>query len=542
MRLTWKVAAFTVFMAAIVTVGLVGATATRGPPGTLRVGSRVLTRCGSGLQTWCGSLSVPLDHSVPKSPRIRINYQWDPATEGAAVGTVVPNEGGPGYPTIRSVSGYAAMYGSLLEHRNLLAVDLRGTGTSALLNCPALQDFSGPTGGARFQSVLASCAAALNHRWWGADGKWIQASGLFTSAAAAEDMAAVIRALRIPKVDIYGDSYGAYYAQVFAARYPGLVRSVTLDSTSPVMDFDPWYRSGYGGMPQDFNNVCSRAVACAEAARGSSWSRIVSLAKRLRARQVSGVVPGPTGTDESVTMGVVGLVNLVNDAAQDDQIYKELDASARALLWDDDPAPLLRLYAQRLASDEQYFGIPADEYSGELYFAVVCLDYPQLFNMSAPESSRRAELAANEARLPNGTFSPFTTAEWLAQDEYTEAYTACVSWPSPQRAQPPIAQHQPFFPRTMPVLIIGGELDTWTSSLGIPQTMQEIGGQSRFINFINTTHEVGTTGCGAKIVREFVADPQALDRINATCANAEPPIHAAGVYPAPVSGVPKVRP
>ena len=83
-------------------------------------------------------------------------------------------------------------------------------------------------------------------------------------------------------------------------------------------------------------------------------------------------------------MGVVGLVDLVNDAAGDPIIYRELDASARALLLADDPDPLLRLYAQRLASDEAYFDTPAAAYSGELYFAVSCLDYPQLFDMSDP--------------------------------------------------------------------------------------------------------------------------------------------------------------
>jgi hypothetical protein len=37
----------------------------------------------------------------------------------------------------------------------------------------------------------------------------------------------VIRALQVPKVDVYGDSYGSWFAQVFAASpvsgtFPGL--------------------------------------------------------------------------------------------------------------------------------------------------------------------------------------------------------------------------------------------------------------------------------------------------------------------------------
>ena len=112
---------------------------------------------------------------------------------------------------------------------------------------------------------------------------------------------------------------------------------------------------------------------------------------------------------QKVSMDVIGLVNLVSDAAEDPHIYRELDASARALLDVDDPAPLLRLYAQRLVEDEAYFGVPAREYSVELYLAIACLDYPQLFDMSATSAVRAAELAAAEAALPAATFSPFST-------------------------------------------------------------------------------------------------------------------------------------
>ena len=62
-------------------------------------------------------------------------------------------------------------------------------------------------------------------------GQAIHASDLFTTAAAAADMAEIIALLGLGKVDLYGDSYGTYYAQVFAARYPQLIRSLTLDST-----------------------------------------------------------------------------------------------------------------------------------------------------------------------------------------------------------------------------------------------------------------------------------------------------------------------
>ena len=199
----------------------------------------------------------------------------------------------------------------------MLAVDLRGTGGSTPLDCPSLQNWSGATGGAAFRGAVAACGAELDHRWKTSSGSWVHASDLFTSAPAAEDVAAVVRALGLARVDVYGDSYGSWFAQVFAARYPSLVRSLTLDSTYAVQGLDPWYRSTLQAMPADFDTACADSPACAAAAPGSSWARIGALALRLRRHPVGGTVPGPQGSDETVTMNVVGLVDLVNDAAGD---------------------------------------------------------------------------------------------------------------------------------------------------------------------------------------------------------------------------------
>jgi pimeloyl-ACP methyl ester carboxylesterase len=537
-------------LAALV-LACVGAGIARAVPSKLRLGTQTLTQCQSAPLAYCGTLSVPLDYGTPAGPQISIAYRFYPASAppgGQASGTVVPVEGGPGYGSIGSVSyesvgapaGYATMYGGLLQRWNMLAVDDRGTGSSTPLNCPALQDFSGPTGSEAFQQTAAGCAEALNHRWKYPDGDWVHASDLFTSAPAAEDLAAVITALGLGKVDLYGDSYGSFFAQVFASRFPQLVRSVVLDSTYETVGLDPWYRSTIDSMPTAFDAACSRSPACATAAPGSSWLRIGALAESLREHPISGVVPGPQGTPQKVSMDVAGLVNLVSDAAEDPNVYRELDASARALLDAGDPAPLLRLYAQRLAVDEAYFGEPVREYSVELYLATSCLDYPQLFDMNASPATRAQELAAAEAALPASTFSPFSTAEWLTQDENTEAYTACLDWPSPTIAQPPTTGSLPLFPASLPVLVLGGEFDTWTPAAGVPKVLSEIGGHARFVELANSTHVVGEgdTVCGSTLVQEFVLDPQALDSLDASCAPNVPPIHTVGVYASQLSEQP----
>ncbi len=447
-------------------------------------------------------------------------------------------------PTIDSVDGYRSMYGRLLREWNLLAVDVRGTGASTPLDCPVVQHFSGPTATVAFQEAVGRCATALNHRWRYPDGRWAHASDLFTSAAAAEDLAAVIRALRLGPIDLYGDSYGSYLAQVVVARFPRLVRSVVLDSTYETVALDPWYRSTIRAMPAAFDTVCARAPACATAAPGSSWTRLARLAGDLRRHPISAFVPSHTGRRKRVSMRVVGLVDLLNDAAEDPQVYQDIDAAARAWLEDADPRPLLRLYDQRLSFDENYAHVTAAQDSAALYFAVACLDYRQLFELRSPPARRLAQLRAAEAALPAGTFAPFTLGEWLAQNENTEAYTACLRWPAPRTAQPAVAHSLPLFPRSLPVLVLVGQLDTVTPAADARTVLSQVGGRGRLIEFANTTHVAGSgnTTCASDLVRRFIVDPTRLRSLDASCASRVPAIHAVGSYPDRLTAEPPLKP
>ena len=133
------------------------------------------------------------------------------------------------------------MYGPLLDRRNLLLVDQRGTGLSEPINCPLLQDSDLP-----YADAAAVCGAQLGDR---ADD--------YTTALSADDLAAVIRALRLAPVDVYGDSYGTFFAQVFTGRHPQLVRSVVLDSAYPSYGESGWYPTQGPAMRRAFQVVCA---------------------------------------------------------------------------------------------------------------------------------------------------------------------------------------------------------------------------------------------------------------------------------------------
>ena len=99
------------------------------------------------------------------------------------------------------------------------------------------------------------------------------------------DLAAIVGALQLGRVDYYGDSYGSFFGQVFASRYPQLLRSVVLDSTYPTIDQDPFDRAGLAEIRFGFNAVCERSLACSAQAPGSSIDRLHRLADALDRRR-----------------------------------------------------------------------------------------------------------------------------------------------------------------------------------------------------------------------------------------------------------------
>ncbi len=520
--------------------GSAGSAGSGGPaaaPSRLRLGAVTVRKCSSAPVIYCGGLAVPLDYSTKGSPDIQVGFDWLPATHRQhAVGTVLAVEGGPGFATIGTEPEYAAMLGPLRQTRNLLLVNLRGTGNSALVDCKGLQNFgqSQHQYGAAFNRQVAACGDQLNHTWKYAHGGWVQAADLFNTAYSAEDVARVLSATKVGKVDLYGDSYGSWFAQVFASRYARMLRSVTLDSTYQVLGLDPWYTTTVSTARQAFDQACAEAVGCQQAAGGqAAWTRIGRLAVRLAHQPITAQTVSLDGTLTKESVTVETLVNLINNAGFDPVVYRDLDAAARALLQDHDDAPLLRLTALSIGFDDTNYPLP--EFSDGLYFAVSCTDYVQLFNRRSAPSVRASQYRSALAKEPAGTFAPFSVTDCTNLDQYTEAYNACLSWPTPKRLVAPITRKPPLVPASLPVLILSGTFDSLTPWLdGASLVASQIGKSARLVRFANLTHVMlqdGDDSCPAQIFQSFISNPGSLRRINTSCAAKLAPIHTVGSYP-----------
>ena len=236
------------------------------PSTGLRVGSVLLHSCLGG-DYYCGTVQVDLDPAGRVTGKINIALAWLPHSSRSARsgGTIVAVEGGPGYPSIGSRSLYRELYKPLLTTRDLLLVDNRGTGRSNVIVCQPLQRVHLM----KLRNVTR-CGDQLG-----------RTSDLYGTAIAADDLATVLSALRIRKVDIYGDSYGSFFAQAFAGRHPGRVHSIVLDGAYQVTGGSPWYPSTAPELRDAFNAVCTRSPVCAEL-HGSSLDRIKRLLAQLR--------------------------------------------------------------------------------------------------------------------------------------------------------------------------------------------------------------------------------------------------------------------
>ena len=461
----------------------------------------------------CGTLEVPLDPRDPGLGMTDVGFLRYPRRKQdlPSLGTIVAVEGGPGYSTIASRWWYRDLYKPLLGRRDLLLMDLRGTGRSDAVDCPALQSYRGS-----WKRNVALCGKQLG-----------PLSERYGSAFSAADLVAILDALGIDRIDIYGDSYGTFFAQTFAVRFPERTRTVTLDGAYPIDNDDPWWRDTNRAIADAFRDTCARDRVCA-LEDGDPMNTIARLARRVRAVPIVGKAFNADGRLRSVRVSIDSLIGLTTSAATTPTIYRELVAAARAVMRPErpDPAPLLRL-----AAENDYVGGAGDihTYSEGQATATGCNDYPQLWDIEAPISERTAQyLGALEALRVDDpdVFAPFAVDEWVVSS--STLFTSCIRWPAPVDhvpAKPPGSAYP-----NVPVLVLNGSLDSLTSPEGAEAVATRFP-NATYVEVPNTTHVTALgdlLDCTSALVLDFVRTTVVGDP---SCVEAYPPIRLAGSFP-----------
>jgi pimeloyl-ACP methyl ester carboxylesterase len=166
-----------------------------------------------GVSARCGTLMVPEDRSGRGDRQLPIRIVVFPATgPRRQPDPIVWFAGGPGDSAVDTISRVRPLLAPNTS-RDLIFIEQRGTGASAM-TCPAFPDMSDP---AALRSAVESCVDNLN-----GDPRF------YTTSLFVDDVEAVLVDLRYTQANLVGISYGTTAEQVFLARHPERVRTMTL--------------------------------------------------------------------------------------------------------------------------------------------------------------------------------------------------------------------------------------------------------------------------------------------------------------------------
>lgn len=461
----------------------------------------------------CGFVRVPLDRRFPHGRTIRIYFEHYFRARRArpATSTVLSIEGGPGFSTTADRAARLQIWRPVSARRDLVLVDLRGTGRSGALNCPAFRRHILP-----YISRAGRCAAQLG-----------PSRDDYDTSQSVQDLAAVLDAIGVGKVDLYGDSYGSYAAQAFAIRYPQRLRSLVLDGTYQLPGSDPALADIAQSTQSSLVLACERRPGCP--AGSHPLALMTELLRRVRSHPIVGVAPDADGTRIHVRADPNTLAQLLQSGFYYQGVWRDIFAATRSA-FAGDTAPLLRLVAETLTTDGPN-GDPR-EFTESLYLSVICHDYPELWPAGTPVAERGAFVHSGLAGYPGGTFAPFTAQEWTGLDY--EGALACLRWPSAAFHDPPVPPSAPY--PSVPTLILNGDLDNITP-LADARVVAARFPRSTLVVMQNSGHVTALgdqNDCAAPIYEHFVRTLEAGDT---SCAERTPEVRVVPSFPLRLSGV-----
>jgi pimeloyl-ACP methyl ester carboxylesterase len=440
----------------------------------------------------CARLSVPLDRTGAVPGRVSLLVKRRDAKR-ATRPPLVLLAGGPGQSATAAFAGPSlGAVDTALRSRDLITVDQRGSGRSGLLRCRALER----SNILRAAQAAARCAESLGAR-----------RAFYTSRDTADDLEAVRVALGVPKLALYGVSYGTRTATAFALRHPGSVDRLILDSVVETDGPDALYGSTFAAIPRVLGALCGSACGQITSDPARDVNRLV---QRFARGPLKGRVFSPRGRSRSERFGRLGLFFVMLAGDFDAGLRAALPGAVRAGLGGD-AAPLLRL--KRRAFEIEGGALPPREFSTALYVATTCEEANLPWTRAAPFSVRREQAAAAAAARPDSSFFPFDRASALESD----IVDICSRWP--EAPAEPVPGPGPL-PDVPALLIEGG--DDLRTPVEAARTVAAQLPQSQLVVVPGVGHStlgVDPTGCSARAFARFVNGGQPATR----CARARRP-------------------
>lgn len=412
-------------------------------PAAVARGQLAFTPCEpDGIE--CATVAVPVDRSGAVPGTIDLAVYRAPA-RGPSRGVLLGLPGGPGDGGLAYFRRRLAAFDEARATHDLVFLDPRGAGRSRPLRC----------------DDAVTCARELG-----------PASRFFTSRDVADDAEAVRAALGAERIALYGISYGGWYAQTYARRYPDRVAALVLDA--PVTEAtveDPFDRGIYAGLPAALRALCDGG-ACRAVTR-DPYADAAAVIRRMRSTELIRFV------DAALTYDVNPAVRAELPAA--------LAARRRG-----DRAPLARLVAGALLQP------PADRERSNQGANVVtqCEERALPWERGTSEDQRLPEAQRRVAAIPPAAFAPFDPSFAL----FGGIVPQCLAW-TPGPESPLVGGPLP----RVPTLVLTGKADIRVPPAGVAR---DLGSTGRLLHVGHVGHGVlgeDPTGCASRAVAALLA-------------------------------------
>lgn len=405
------------------------------PPPHLRLAPCKLP--GIERQLRCGRFDVFEDRARQAGRTISLRVVVLPASSlDHAADPIFVFEGGPGASAVESAAGEFAANADLNRTRDIVLVDVRGTGDSNGLHCKSLQGHKGVLGFLEdFMPVegVRACRRELEKR---ANLKF------YTTTSAVDDVDDIRAALGYDRINLEGDSYGTFAALNYMRRHPAHVRTAVLQGIVPPDTRMPLYfaRDAQTALDQ-LLAACATDIPC-HTAFPDPAGEIDRLLAKLERQPVEVTVKEPrSGQQVKLVLGRSAVAQTIRY-----MLYTPVTAAQIPLQ--------IHLAAQGnfapIAEGAYFFGNFATSLSEGFYLSVTCAEDVPLYTLDAA------------AKAAKGTF--------LGDFRARAQKAACAAWP---QGETPAGFTQPVRSET-PTLLFSGERDPVTPATWAEQAARTL--------------------------------------------------------------------
>lgn len=379
--------------------------------------------------------------------------------------------GGPGQGAADLAPMIAHKFDAIRRERDVVFVDLRGTGSSNPLPCEIedSEDLGALLSSAfeleRLDGCLESYAADLRH---------------YTTPAMIDDLDEVRAGLGYEQVNLFGISYGTRAALVYMRRHPKRVRSAVLDGVVPLDDHISTTapRNAEAAL-RSVLAECEADPHCDDAFPGLERKLQQVLTQLDDNRQLYTLTHPSTGVAERVEINRAGFTGALRAALYSGESAALLPLMIdRAHAGDFGPAATLLLKSSRHMRTV----------SMGLYLSVVCAE-----DLSRLEPGAEAEALAGLEVFDGHVFAKLRRA--------------CERWP---HAELPASFSEPVASE-VPTLLLSGSHDPVTPPALAERALAHLPKGRHLV--VNAHHGIWRLGCSPELVAEFFAnaDAEALD-------------------------------